>query len=263
MEREGYAGCDILTALCSEEEGASVQLAVGIITYSRLDPVLRVIDSMLCNLDFGTYQSVWVLSDDGSPSGYIEAVQRNFPNLFAQIIVLPRLGMGANWNACVKACQHHADVTLMNQDDWLFTCPVPAGFYADFLHANPRYGLVRLHTLQQQFTLPCYPHRWVRAADERVLDYFEVRPPDPPTGESPYSGGVHLRHRRFTETYGDYPVGQSLADTENMFMHRVSEKRHAPEALNFAVPMDFALSRFTTIAPSFRNTAVEFETLAK
>ena len=249
------------------------RVAIGIITYNRVATLLKVITSIQKYVSYPNL--VWVLSDDGSRDDTLKEARKL--GLFDVIISHNRLGMGGNWNRMIAACEEVADYTLCCQDDWLFTHPVNLQVATAFLAHNPRYGMIRYHKLTGHVGLRMLIKEWDSRAAFQNLRYNEMNEYAPhmlpyldlipafgdSNTYSPFSGGVHLRHKRFTTCYGHYREGATFSGSEMDFMARVNlGLRHNPDIVaRVAMFPDFIVSRFRDLGVSYRNTPVEMETL--
>lgn len=257
-------------------------VAVGIITYNREQELTRTIASMINWIQYPKDKLIWVLSDDGSPPGMIDRVLNLFPDLFSEVLTHQRGGLGVNWNGMIEACQKYADLTLCNQDDWTFTTPLDLRLAVGFMRHNPDYGMLRYHKLTGHVGLPMVMKEWdTRAAWENynhnagggneyhpsMLPYMELLYPFDGNTYSPYSGGVHLRHRDFTKIYGGYSEGVGFSSAEQEYMYRVNECLRGSlwvgARQRVAMFPSYIESRFQdlTVGNSYRNTAIEAETL--
>lgn len=254
-------------------------LAIGIITYNRPREFEQVFHAFLDNIIYPG-EITFVLSDDGSKTDYISQYQR------ARVITLHhnRVGMPGNWNAMIAECEKHADYTLCCQDDWLLTERLDLRLGVAFLMHNRQYGMVRYHKTTGHKGLIHNIQEWdtrgkvtgVSLPNENIpemLPYFDLMPPvkNPfyPSEDnnlnsySPYSGGVHLRHKRFTACYGEYRTGAGFSDAEYEFWCRVNDGlRDNPDVVQrVALFPHYIQSRFKELGTSYRGTAVEKETV--
>lgn len=252
-------------------------LAVGIITYNRLPQLIDVINAYLSFLHYPSDKLLWILSDDGSPDGYLQEIDTRFPHLFTETLVHQRRGMGHNWNRMIEACARHADFTLCCQDDWLLTEPIDLRLAVHFLRANGQYGMLRYHKLTGHVGLPSVIREWDTRENgityrhgeneyvPEMLPYLDLLPPFNGSNTfSPYSGGVHMRTRAFTRCYGEYGEGVGFSNSEADYMERVNKGlRENPDVVSrVAMFPHYIESRFKDISPfSYRLTDVEKETL--
>lgn len=249
-------------------------VGITIITYNRPKEFRQVWQSIQNHVIYPKDKLFYVIGDDGSHEDYLPTGDN------ITIIRNKRLGMGGNWNSVIHHAEMKAEFNLLLQDDWLFTAPVDLQLGVKFLEHNPDYGMLRYHKLTGHVGLPAVVKEWdtrqafhgyFHSNNEYVpemLPFMELLPPfDNSDTYSPYSGGVHLRHYRFTQYYGEYPEGAGFSDSEMEYMKRVNH------ALRFNLqagvrhrvaqfPAYFE-SRFKDlcIGKSYRNTAIEKETI--
>lgn len=254
------------------------QIAIGIITYNRAEAFAETLHSLLQYLRYPQERLFFFFSDDGSASDYaaqhVEKMRQQGYACSAEQHA--RLGMPGNWNHMIRTCETQADYVLCLQDDWRLTEPLDLRLGVAFLMDNPRYGMVRYHKTTGHTGL----HHAIQEWDTRavltgfsfsdyeyapyMLPYFDLQPNDSDI-YSPYSGGVHLRHKRFTACYGEYTERIGFSECEFEFMQRVNHGlRHNPDVVSrIALFPHYVVSRFQdlTIGSSYRGTTVERETM--
>ena len=248
---------------------------ITIITYRRPVLLQRVIQSIIDNVAYPLENIHFIISFD-------ELEPERLPHIPADIshefLFQPRLGMGGNWNAAIARAEEMGDYTLCCQDDWLFTSTIKLRLGIEFLHNNPQYGMVRYHKLTGHCGLLAVMQEWDTSnvllydAGENeyvpyMLPFMELLPAFGDTNTySPYSGGVHLRHKRFTDFFGQYPVGKDFSRTELEYQYRVNKtlRENLNIAPRIAIFPRFIVSRFRDLAQgsSYRLTEIERETLA-
>lgn len=250
-------------------------IAIGIITYNRFPQLLKVLDSVHTFAVYPKDKIKWVLADDGSPDNYVEKVCDLYH--FDTVIVNNRGGMPVNWNSMHAACSELAEYTLALQDDFLFTIPVDLRLAVRLLEARPEYGMVRYHKLTGHIGLPMvvkeqdmskhFPQASFGKYEyaPQMLPFVELMAPfDGSNTYSPYSGGVHLRHKRFTQMYGPYPEKTGFSSAEMEYFTRVNGRLRTDlnSASRVAMFPAFFESRFQDISPfTYRGTAIEKETM--
>lgn len=258
-------------------------ISIGIITYNRPHEFDRVVQSYLENILYERDKITWVFHDDGSQKDYLSKYTRLIPKLI--ILRSHRIGMGASWNKMIRECEQHNEWTLATQDDWLLTEPLDLRLGVSFLNFNRKFGMLRyhkttghnglIHLINEWDTRQAFPN-YCFSDNEYVpemLPYFHLLPPvkNPfyPQADnnldtwSPYSGGVHLRHKSFTACYGEYDERKGFSDTEYQFWCKVNNGlRDNPDIVpQIAIFPHYCTSRFRDIGQSYRNTSVEQETL--
>jgi hypothetical protein len=252
-------------------------VALGIITYNRFDELCATIEAYQQHLIYPADKLVWVLHDDGSPGDYVERVEKRFPGLFASVLQSERGGMPVSWNRMNRMCHQLSDYVWPCQDDWLLTEPLDLRLGVAFLIHNERYGMVRYHKLTGHVGLPMIMKEWdtrgILNYDDGANEYapwmctfLDLIPPfDESDTYSPYSGGCHLRHRRFTQYYGEYNEGARFSNAEMTYMAIVnSGLRRNPDVVPRVAMFDHYIhSRFLDQCAknSYRDTQVERETL--
>jgi len=249
------------------------KLAIGIITYNRHKEFNTVLTSILDNVIYPREQLRFIICDDGSGEDYVSSFigREGFTVKFNK-----RLGMGGNWNSMMRACHAESDFVLCCQDDWQFMEPLDLRVGVRFLQDRIEYGMLRYHKVSGHVGLPMVTESWdTRKYFKNLNDgeneyaphemlFFELLPPfDNSNTFSPYSGGVHLRHRRFTRCYGNYKEGKKFSYSEMDFFTRVNGaiRRDLNSASRIAIFTRYLKSRFLDIGVSFRDTETEAETL--
>lgn len=248
-------------------------LAIGIITYNRHYEFNEVLASILHRVKYPADKLRFVVSDDGSSRDYVSQLETR--ESFT-VLRHNRLGMGGNWNKMIAACHEQADFVLCCQDDWKFTEPIDLRLAVRLLQVRPEYGMVRYHKLSGHTGLPAVVKEWDTSecfegfADglyeyvPHMMTFFELLPPfDGNNTFSPYSGGVHLRHKRFTDCYGQYQEGVGFSDSEQRYFENVNHylRLDLNTVPRVALFPRYVHSRFEDIGESYRNTDVEKETI--
>lgn len=247
------------------------KLSISIITYNRPDEFRQVFESIQANVIYPKDKLIFIFADDGSDTDYL-LTGKNISHLQHN-----RVGMPRQWNAAIRAAEDRADFTLCCQDDWLFTEPIDLRLGVLFLTYNPAYGMLRYHKVTGNTGLLCNVQEWdtrgvIGYSDgpheyaPHLLNFFELFPTWGDSNTySPYSGGVHLRHKRFTQFYGGYREGAGFSDAELDFQTRVNTaiRTNLDSASRVAMFPHYVKSRFAdlTIGKSYRGTEVEAETM--
>jgi hypothetical protein len=160
------------------------------------------------------------------------------------------------------------------QDDWRFATKIDLVKAVQFLIANPAYAFIRYHKLSgdagQLMTMQEWDTRgWLKDYHHGggeslpyMCPFLDLAPNPRAPHVSPYTGGVHLRHRRFSSYYGAYDEGKGMTNTEGAFMARVNNALgQDPAAPRIAMFPHHIEGRFIDIGNSYRFTDVERETL--
>jgi hypothetical protein len=177
------------------------QITIIFQTYKRTEYALRTIAAAKHLLHYGGPMH-WYVADDGSPPEHWFAVMNALPN--ATEFHSVRRGYGANANAAWDAAK--SDLTFWLEDDFELQSPLDLTPHAYALMDNPELGMVRLGYIDP---LMCEPSQ-----DFRGRRYHTLPRAWPDTRFYAFTGHPSLRHRRYYETYGDYPTGLVPGDTE-------------------------------------------------
>jgi len=172
-------------------------------TFRRTDVALRTIAAARQFLRYPDLR--WYVADDGSPREHYEAVLEAVGgDLWAAHS--ERRGYGGNMNAAVEAAHGVSALLFALEDDWELRAPLDLYQYACLLMESEEIGMVRLGTLN----LDIRGRSWAHGG--RV--YWKLDKEAHIEGTPVFTGHPSLRHRRYREAYGEYPVGLTPGDTE-------------------------------------------------
>ena len=184
-----------------------------------------------------------------------------------------KTAMGANVNNGLAAVE--TDYTFFIEDDYNPRCDIPLDSAVALMEVKPNIGMVRFrgtagsHCVYHQFEadisgyLP--DHRdGVGLPGKLTYLQFDNGSPTPYL----YSHGAHLKHRRFHEFYGLYPVTVAengverrlkLGETEESYAHTVKDKMRgnpndAPAVVIFP---EFVPMWFDHVGESYQHTALD------
>jgi len=195
---------------------------VLVVTYDRPTEIRRVLYAFLKNVKYPHDRLLFHLADDASPGNYIDDVEREFHFLRWTHTRTNRGGWGANVNAALKVIA--TDFVFLMEDDYLATGEVNLEAGVRLLTKVETVGLVRYDGVAGHFlTLHLKEYK----DHEGRIDYCTIDKESKHLNV--YSNRPHLRHKRFTQAYGVYPVGKKLGWTEEAFAHHVRQKADAPE----------------------------------
>lgn len=198
-------------------------VAVMIVTYDRPSEIRRVIRALVEHLQYNG-KFVWYLADDSSPGSYVLDIQRDFPNLGFRATVTKRLGWGANVNKCMQKIAEK--YIFLCEDDYVALYPLDISKGVALLDSKAGIGLVRYDGLAgHRLTLAIEE---VKTAHLGMIQYIEILK-KPSRGLNVYSNRPHLKSVGFHRTYGEYPMGKSLGETESAFAHRVKDILKGPK----------------------------------
>ena len=173
-------------------------------TYKRTDVALRTVAAARQHLRYGG-DLRWYVADDGSPREHVdavlEAVGGDLWNWHSE-----RRGYGANANVAWDAADSRSALTFWLEDDWELRQPLDLWQYAALLMETDAIGMVRLGVLN----LDIRGRTWGHGGHV----YWTLDKQPHLDGTPVFTGHPSLRHRRYRQAYGDYPVGLTPGDTE-------------------------------------------------
>lgn len=175
-------------------------------TFKRTDVALRTIAAAHKHLHYPDLR--WYVADDGSPSEHVEQVVNALHQLDAHIVGghNERLLYGGNCNKAWHAADAFSTLTFWLEDDWELRQPLDLYPYAALLMETEEIGMVRLGVLN----LDIRGRTWAHGG--RV--YWKLDKEPHIEGTPVFAGHPSLRHRRYREAYGDYPVILNPGETE-------------------------------------------------
>lgn len=237
-----------------------------IITYARPKEIRRTLSGLWENLYYsGDFR--FLIADDKTPGNYLQEIEKwfrgNIPGEIQTISTLSNGGWGANANHALDFAQNN--VLLFLEDDYILKSPIDITPYVALLMAHEGIGLVRLdgigghkivaHVNETDISdyLPDYRQGM---GLQGKLNYFLA---DRTSRETwLYSNRPHLKHSRFHNFYGEYPVGLKLGATEESFAHAVKDKMALPGAPAIAIPLD-ATGWWDHIGQSYQHSELDRE----
>lgn len=201
-------------------------LAIVVTTYNRRDTLLETIRRLGEHLDYAGDRH-WIVADDGSDDGTAEALRETWPA--CTLVSSPRLGLGGNTNAGLRAAFARAEYVLQLQDDMHLLHHFDLHSHIARLRDDPLAGFVRLwgaggHKYTATLDEAHWRVNW--ASDELYI------PSDRP----------HVKHWRFHAHFGFYPEGLRTDQTEDAFCHQCKD-RATPGAPLVLVPHGVDIER--------------------
>lgn len=230
-------------------------ITICMITYNRPVEIRKTIAAIHQNLTYAGKVHL-TIADDCSPGSYADDLRAE--GLY--VLSTPQNG-GWGRNANYALGQITSDLILMCEDDYILTQPIDLTPYAALLACNANLGMVRLdgvagHKARAQIKewdvsalLPDY--RQGIGLPGRV-GYWELEAEGPELWL--YSNRPHLKHRRFHQSYGKYPEGLRLGETEESFAHMVKDGLHDPTMPRVVVPLELSVSYWDHIGVSYQHT---------
>lgn len=202
------------------------RVAIVICTFRREREIRLTIDSLLNNLQYPSF--AWYIADDGSGGDYVSDIalyirERDMVSPITYTVT-EREGWGANVNA---ALEHVTEQFIyFTEDDYLLMRPLDLRPFVALLQCHKWVGLVRfgiaghgfickLHECDISGMCPDYNESAIPLGTGK-MNVLEISRTLPGGSCSfyRYSNRPHLKHRRFHDRYGLYPVGRSLGGTE-------------------------------------------------
>jgi glycosyltransferase involved in cell wall biosynthesis len=204
-------------------------ISILIPTYRRPTTVAATVDRLLTNLVYDG--PLHILVSDDSPEGSGATLDALKPLVTRHDLVGrpaevaergrsallfngPREGLGANLNHLLDLAS--TDLIFQLDDDHHLTGPLNLTPHAQTLLHDERAGFIRL--------MGVAGHRYVADLGPygEQLPYWRVAWPSPDLYIPSFR--PHLKHRRFHDYYGRYPVGLRLGQTEEVFCHQCKDK---------------------------------------
>lgn len=115
-------------------------ITVLVYTYSRPKKIRLVLASLKEHVKYSG-ELRWRLADDGSPTGYLEDIAAEFPELKLQWTVTNRKGFGANANKGYRA--RTTKYVLATEDDLLVACDLDLDTGITLMEGVPQIGALR------------------------------------------------------------------------------------------------------------------------
>jgi len=216
-------------------------VAILIPTYKRPVVVCDAIGALLQNLKYSG-KFIFLLGVDGGWEDTKDCIIDRIKNKWTgvdlpddakegdhviRLLFGPRIfgkgpqGLGANLNMLIKYATTVCDCDLMLQmdDDHILNKPLYLDKHVKHLCDNDNAGWIRLMGIGA--------HTY-RAVLRGIYWYVEWAVAGPYGLYIP-SNRPHLKHRRFHDYYGMYPVNVSLGSTEENFCHKCMDKAKANE----------------------------------
>lgn len=198
-------------------------------TFERTDVALRTIDAALKHLRYGG-DLLWYVADDSRNAEHGEAIRDalHSTNLIGAHH-LPGVTYGENSNAAIRAAEQVSDLLLFLEDDWELRETLDLYPYAALLMESPEIGMVRLGNLNLDIRGRTWAHNG--------LLYWKLDREPHIEGTPVFTGHPSLRHRRYREAYGEYPVGLTPGDTELAYAYQF--RLGSPDAPGIVWPADY------------------------
>jgi len=174
-------------------------------TWERTEYALATIAAARRNLVYDG-PLVWFVTDDGSRREHLDAVMTALGDASVAGLHSAREGYGACANAAWWAACQVSHLTLWLEDDWALRGPLDLRPWAALLEGRADIGMVRSGHLNE------FMRGTTTAHEGRMywkLDHVSAHP-----GTPIFTGHPSLRHIRYRDAYGEYPVMLPPGETE-------------------------------------------------
>jgi len=185
-----------------------------IITYKRTDLAVRTIRGVKEKLDYPNVG--WVIADDGSPDGHVEALMEAIGHDVA-VVNANRKGVGVSMNAGAAKCLEFGNYILWLEDDWELQQPFDLKPCVQIMEERENIGMVRLGYMS-----PGIEGQLISAADRL---WWKLKKN---SDTYVFSGHASLRHRRFISAYLPYAEGLAPGETE-LYMCGTFNNKEGPD----------------------------------
>jgi hypothetical protein len=183
-------------------------IAIVMVTYKRTALAVETVNSFSEYLNYPKELRQWYVADDGSPFTHVEAILDEI-KLHGETLYgyhNEKFGVGYNagagWNKGLTAGHLISPIILWLEDDWQLRAKLDISPFVRLLLEREDIGLVRLGGLAV-------------GNDVRIEGYGGVHYLEYLRGKQYcYSGNPHLRHRRFSESYGMFAEDRNPGEME-------------------------------------------------
>jgi len=184
-----------------------------LLTFNRTEYALKTIDAL--NKNWLGPNLKWYIADNGSTQEHIAAIRErigegNIVGFHSRVC-----DPAVSWNMGLDALFTNYDVILQMEDDWEMLRPLDATVWVETLRQQQDLGMIRMGNISinlSGITKGDPFGTYVHLEMDFRSDYC-------------YSGGPHLKHKRFHESYGTYMPGLNQGDIELDMNSRVMRIR--------------------------------------
>lgn len=196
-----------------ERRIVSEPIVIILQTYKRTDCALPTIAAACRHLKYGG-DLLWYVADDGSPAAHVEQVVGALDRCNANIIGVhsERLLYGGNCNKAWAEADRVGALTLWLEDDWVLTRDIDLYAYAALLMERDDIGMVRMGYLNTGMRGQTIAH------GSSVYWMLDREPAEP--HQVVFTGHPSLRHTRYRDAYGNYPVIPNPGETELAYAYQ-------------------------------------------
>lgn len=194
-----------------EENRVTTPIVIVLQTYKRTDYALPTIAAARQHLKYGG-DLLWYVADDGSQPGHVDAILEALSG--EQVIGWhsERSYYGGNCNKAFDAVKDISPLAFWMEDDWVLTQDVDLWPYAALLMEREDIGMVRLGYLNTGI------RGQTMGNNGRVYWLLDRQPVE--SHQLVFAGHPSLRHRRYWDAYGYYPVIANPGETELAYAYQ-------------------------------------------
>lgn len=189
------------------------KLSIGLVTFRRTNEAIRTIQSTSKNLIYPKELRSWYIGDDGSPAQHHFEVMSAFAETGENFLGdhndrMRHTGSenthnaGLGWNKTLGICHQNSDFVLWLEDDWVLEQPLDLERYVRLLMNREDVGVVSFRILSVGTDVQTVGHD-----GEVYIKYLR-------STQYAYSGNPHLRHARFTKSYGWFAEDRNPGNME-------------------------------------------------
>lgn len=193
-------------------------VSVIMTTYNRTEIARQTLRYLRQNLQYENL--AWIIADDGSAEGHIEALLSELDGLPVQVTNAQRKGVGKSKNLALELAFKSSPLILLLEDDWLLSEPFNLNVYADTLVSQPTVGMIRFGYLSTELTADFVGYN--------DMSYWRIRQG---SGVYCYSGQISLRHKRWYDKVGYHKEGVTPGEEELEMCIRYNATPDAPYIL--------------------------------
>lgn len=196
-----------------KESPVTTPIVIVLQTYKRTDYALPTIAAACRHLKYAG-DLLWYVADDGSPAAHVEAVVSALHQHGANVLGVhsERSYYGGNCNKAFDAVKDTSPLAFWMEDDWVLSRDVDLWPYAALLMEREDIGMVRLGYLNTGIRGQTIGN------NGRIYWMLDRQPVE--SHQLVFAGHPSLRHRRYWDAYGYYPVIANPGETELAYAYQ-------------------------------------------
>ncbi len=160
IETFGNIDYELLTKMMSEGRRASIDasfppVSIMMTTWNRTTLAVKCLKALVENIEYPRHKLYWVLADDGSEPGHVEAcidaltssgisIERVYVTRNYRIGEGAKFGHAVNLNNGLREAFRHSDIVLRTEDDLLPSQKIPVFKFAKILENNQNVAGIKL-----------------------------------------------------------------------------------------------------------------------